>query len=72
MGTWGQGTGVRGLSWSVVYKWETVMQGGIYGVRTIQTRLYHAFMLMHIKLQTGISSGSQGREVQSSRGLYGR
>ena len=48
------------------------MQGDIHGVGTIQTRLYHAFMLMHIQQQTGISSGSQEREVQSSRGVYGR
>ena len=62
----------RGLSWGVIYKGEAVMQWGIHGVGTIQTRLYHAFMLMHIQQQTGISSGSQERGIQSSSGLYGR
>ena len=71
-GTWGRSIGGRELSLGVVYKGETVMPGGIQGVRTIQTQLYHAFIPMHMQQQTGISSGSQGRGIQSWKGLYGR
>ena len=55
----------RGLSWGVVYKGETVMQGGIHGVGTIQTRLYHAFMLMYMYTKKqGYLGAHKGREYR--------
>ena len=41
------------------------MQGGIHGVGTIQTRLYHAFMLMYMYTKKqGYLGAHKGREYR--------